>query len=304
MKRIIVLLSVLILLTACGDITPSKESIFVSILPQKFFAERIVGDILDVEVMVAPGSSPATYEPTPRQMSKLGTSKLFYAIGVPFERAWIPKIQENYPNLFIEDLSVGIRKRPVDKPASLTEEEHKHMHQGHKHHHGHEHQHGARDPHVWLDPLYAKKMSKTMFLSLSKQFPEHKVVFEQNYEKLAKDLESLDIELSNVLGNVEDKNLLVFHPAWGYLADRYGFRQIPIEIDNRNPTAKETADTIDFARENKIKIIFINSQIDSSQAKKIAQEIGAKVVSIDPLAVNYIENLKQVSSIISGKTSE
>ncbi len=305
MRRLIFILPVLVLLVACNKTESSKESIFVSILPQKYFADRIVGDLFDVEVMVAPGSNPATYEPTPRQMSKLGRSKLFYAIGVPFEQAWIPKIQKNYPELFIEDTSVSIRKRPMDESASITEEEHHDIHEQDGHHeHGHIHKPGSRDPHVWLDPEYAKVISRTMFQSLSNKYPEHNAEFKSNYDLLVKDLDSLSNDLAEVLDGVESRNLLVFHPSWGYLADRYGFRQIPIEIDNRNPTAKETAQTVEFAKHKEIKYIFINSQVDSSQAEKIAEEIGAKVISIDPLAYDYIDNLKKVATVISGRISE
>jgi zinc transport system substrate-binding protein len=295
-KQLILLILTLILLTSgcTKNAEQVDKTVFVSILPQKYFVDRITGGDMKVEVMVLPGSSPAFYEPSPRQMSLLGHASSFYSIGVPFEHSWLPKIEQNYRNLKIVDTSTGIVKRSNDEPIEIMNSEEHHE----------EHDHGMYDPHIWLDPLLAKVICLNIYNSLITLFPEQEAKYKENYDALLSDLNILDKELSTKFNNITKRNLLVFHPSWGYFADRYKLKQIAIEIDNKNPTAKETARIIDFARETKIQYIFINEQVDSSQAEKIAQEIGAKIISIDPLAENYIDNLRKVGNIISESIGE
>ncbi|MDP8231131.1 MAG: zinc ABC transporter substrate-binding protein [Candidatus Zophobacter franzmannii] len=286
-----VLLFTLILiafLTGCAK-TPSssKSTVFVSILPQKYFIERITDGAVDIEVMVKPGSSPAFYEPLPQQMSKLAKADAFYVIGVPFEQAWLKDINKNFPHLLVVDVGDGIPMRETDKPIEFMENVHREKHE-----------HGRYDPHIWLDPVYAQKICANTYISLIKLYPQHTEIFRGNYDKLISDLQGLSEELDKKLSEEVDRKLLVFHPSWGYFADRYGYQQIPIEVDNKNPTAKETARIVDYALNNKIKYIFINEQVDTSQVEKIAEEVGARVVSIDPLAENYIENLRKVGDAI------
>ena len=85
-------------------------SVFVSIGPQKYFVERIGGEQVRVEVMVKPGESPATFNPKPKKMSRLGNAKLYFPIGVPFEKIWISRIQAIQPNLKIVPLNFSYPK--------------------------------------------------------------------------------------------------------------------------------------------------------------------------------------------------
>ena len=108
-----VLACALIILFTLNVFAYDKLLVFVSIVPQKYFVQQIVRDLVDVRVMVQPGASPATYEPKPGQMVDLSKSKAYFAIGVPFENAWLKKIAAANPNMKVVHTDQGIRKIPM-----------------------------------------------------------------------------------------------------------------------------------------------------------------------------------------------
>ena len=87
----------------------------------------------------------------------------------------------------------------------------------------------------------------------------------------------------------------MYHPAWGYFADTYGLEQIPVEVEGKEPAAKQLADLIETAKANQIKVVFVEPRISQKTAESLAKEIGAKVVAIDPLGKDYVENLKKAA---------
>ncbi|UCD94208.1 MAG: zinc ABC transporter substrate-binding protein, partial [Candidatus Zixiibacteriota bacterium] len=125
---------------ARADQAPIKA--FVSIPPQAYFVERISGEDVEVQVMVGPGQSPATYEPDPRQMTLLSHSDVYFTIDMPFERQLVKKMARFSERLYIPDTRAGVRLREMGKS-----EEHS------------DHDHGLMDPHMWLDPMNVKILS-------------------------------------------------------------------------------------------------------------------------------------------------
>jgi zinc transport system substrate-binding protein len=276
------ILLVLILLPASLSAEGKRLPITVSLMPQKYFVERIGGKYVDVQVLVKPGSSPATYEPTPRQMAFLSESKLYFRIGVPFENAFIPKIRRSMKGIKIVDTRAGIKLRTMNK----TEHEH-------DKHNGDDT--SGKDPHIWLNPALVKVQIKTIADALSIADPEHKQIYTENRKLFAAELDKLNQTLAEVLAPVKGKTLMVFHPAWGYFADAYGLHQQAVEIEGKNPGARQLAHIIDQAKKEDVKVIFVQPQFSTALADKIAKSIGAAVVRIDPLAYNYISNMKKVA---------
>jgi zinc transport system substrate-binding protein len=87
---------------------------------------------------------------------------------------------------------------------------------------------------------------------------------------------------------------MVFHPAWGYFADNYGLTQVAIEHEGKQPGARGLAALIDQAKQANIKVVFVQPQFDKRQARQVAQAIGGAVVAVDPLAADYVDNLRRV----------
>ena len=262
--------------------------VFVSILPQKYFVERIGREKVEVSVMVGPGQSPATYEPLPRQMSLLSQAVLYFSIGVPFEDAWLEKIEAASPRMRMIDTKADIKRRQMERFFGEGVESRQGVTPK-------DHDHSGLDPHIWLDPVLVKQQAKKVFEALADFDPKNKGFYEHNLQKFLADLESLDQEIKAAFAEQAYQRILVFHPAWGYFCDRYGLTQIPIEMEGKEPGPGELAQIIEFAKNEQIKVVFVQAQFSSRQAQTVAQAIGGKVISIDPLALDYLDNLKRIA---------
>jgi zinc transport system substrate-binding protein len=282
-----------------------KIKAFVSILPQAYFVERVGGNRVQVSVMVGPGQSPHTYEPTPIQMSEMSEARLYFRIGVDFENVWMERVSKINPNMRVIDTRRGIELRPMrahHHKGAHDNHEAKH-HQRHSqnrptehesHHHHHDGQ-GMKDPHIWLSLRLVKIQAETIYQALTDEDPSHKVYYEANLKAFQRDLDKLDREIAHCLKDMKRRKFMVFHPAWGYFAYDYGLEEIPIEIEGKEPTAKSLHHVIEEAKEEGIKIIFVQKQFSKASAKTVARAIGGRVVQIDPLARNYLNNMRQVA---------
>ena len=295
MKKIIIkiILTTFILLTTSNLLLAENDKlkVFVSILPQKYFAERLLGNNAEVEVLIGAGMSPHTYEPLPQQMSKLSRADIFFTVGIPFEQVIINRLKNLCPNLAIVPTDENIEKI---KMAS-----HHHHDEKHEHHHEENHNHkGALDPHFWLDPQKVITMADNMAKAINSRRPELANSIKENLENIRADLNKLDAEISQMLVSFKGKTMLVFHPAFGYFATRYGLIQKAVEIEGKEPAPRQLADLIRNCRAEGIKIIFIQKQFPLATAATSSRSIGGKVVAIDPLAEDYINNLKAMAEAI------
>jgi len=254
----------------------TKPSVFVSILPLEYFVERIGREFVDVKVMVGPGQSPATYEPTPRQMTDLGRSRIYFRIGVPFEKALLPKVRDIFPDLKIVDVSRGIERLYFQ---SLSEAE-------------------TPDPHIWLDPKRGMIQARTIAEELSLLFPSRKEVFQRNLLSFLDDLKRLDHRLTSVLAPLQGRSFYVFHPAFGYFAQSYGLTQVAVEMEGKEPGLRSLSRLITRARKEGVKVIFVQPQYAKRDVEALAEAIGGAVVPIDPLPRDYIRSLDATAEAI------
>lgn len=253
----------------------AAPTVFVSILPQKFFVERIAGDLVRVEVLVPPGASPATHEPTPQQMLALSGALAWFRIGVPFEDAWAPRIIANHPRLRVVDTREGITLMPMGAGG------------------------GRRDPHIWTSPRLVSRQSETIRDALAEMLPQHRPQFAANQARFAADLAALDAELRERLASLRDRRFMIYHPAWGYFASDYGLQQIAIEVEGREPGPQTLARIITEAREAGIRVIFVQAQFSTAAAESVARAIGGQVIPIDPLAEDMIANTRVVAEALT-----
>jgi zinc transport system substrate-binding protein len=247
---------------------------FVSILPQKHFVERVGKQHVAVSVMVGPGQSPETYEPTPRQMTALARARLYFSIGVAFEDVWIKRILAANPALRVVPMQRGIALLPLTGPSGEP---------------------AGTDPHAWTSPPRVQVMAATIRDALLETDPSHRGDYESNYRVFIAELDALDRELRAILAPAKGRPFMVFHPAWGYFAETYELRQIPIEAEGKEPGAKSLARVIELGRRKGVKVIFVQSQFSRRTAETVAAAIGARLVAVDPLAENYPQNLLRVA---------
>lgn len=274
-------------LAACPllALTPAQATeplrVVVSILPQKQFVERIAGDAAQVEVLVRPGQSPATYDPTPAQMVELGRAQLYFRVGTPFEANWVPRFQSQFPKLRIVDTREGIELAPMRDARGQSAAS------------------GARDPHIWTSPRLVKRQAQTMRDALISLAPTQRERFEAGYARYAAELDALDAELRQTLAGKTQRRFMVFHPAWGYLARDYGLEMIPIEVEGKEPGPKALAALIEQARALGVRVIFVQRQFSRTAAESVARAIGGEVVELDPLAEDFIGQTRRAAAAIA-----
>lgn len=248
----------------------SKPIVAVTIVPEETFVTAVCGDLVEVVTMVPPGNSPENYEPTAELMQKFEKAALYFSIGVPTEEAnIIPSVGDTTVISLAERVAEVYPDRTFDS--------------------------GERDPHIWLSPKRVKVMIEVIVDEMSKIDPDNANTYEENGQAYIEELEDLNAQIESVLIDVQSKNFIVYHPAFGYLADDYGLTMYALEEDGKEATAKHLQEMIDLAKEKNIKVIFYQEEIDSSQSQSFAEEIGGKTIQLAPLAEDYINNLKNMA---------
>jgi zinc transport system substrate-binding protein len=269
----------------------SPLKVAVSILPQKYFVERIGGDRVAVEVMIPPGANPAVYDPKPDQLRKLSECQLYFAIRVPFEGVWVQKFRSMYSSLEVVDVTEGMELMNM---AAHTHADADESH-AHEHHH---HEAGLKDPHVWLSPPYAALMAKNMLNAMMRKDPENASYYKANYERLSSEIAALDLELQKRFSRHAKsgpRKFMVFHPAWGYFAKTYGLIQLPVELEGKEPKPAQLEKFIQLAQKEGLKVIFVQPQFSKRSAEVIAEAIGARLVTLDPLAYDWFKTLREAA---------
>jgi zinc transport system substrate-binding protein len=269
----------------------ARMSVFVTIEPLRYFAEQIGGPLVVVQALVASGQSPATYALTAREMTQLAEADLLLTIGVPMEKQLLPRIRRLFDQLTIVAAQAGLKAKTIefDRDSAAGEVGSST---------GHRHSAADLDPHVWLDPELARGIAQNVYGALAAAAPEHEPVFNHNLKRLDQDLLRLHSEIKGVLAPVTGKEMFVFHPAYGYFAEAFGLKQVAIEAGGVTPGSKHLADVIEMARARGVKAIFVQPQFSTTTAAAVAAAVGAAVVTLDPLAYDYADNMRKMAGDI------
>ena len=267
-------------LAILGPPTSTAQSVFTSIPPQAFVVEQLADDLVSVEVLLPPGASPATYEPTPKQMAALDQSRLYLQIGAPFEGPVLAKVAELMPNLDIVDCRQGVELESMD---------------GHDHDHGE----GASDPHIWLDPQRMKTVATTIATALQALLPGNATLIEQRLSTLLQAIDATDRRVASILAPYAGRTVFVFHPAYGYFTRRYGLSQMAVEEDGKAPSARRMAEVVNQLHGQRVSALFVQPQFSRSTAERVARALDCELVELDPLAYDYLVNLESMASRIA-----
>ena len=268
-----------ILITLFATFAYSKLNIVVSIPPQATFVKEIGKDKVDLTIMVNIGNSPHIYEPKPSQMKNIAKAKIYFSIGVEFEKSNLPKFINQNRNMKIIDSSLGIERISISKNQSS----------------------GKKDPHIWTTPKNVKIIAKNILKALIEIDNENRDFYQKNYKILLKKIDVTDENIKNILKNSSNKRFMVFHPSWGYFAKEYNLIQLPIEIAGKKPKPKEIIELMKTARKQNIKTILTAPEFSDKIAKQIANELKINVFGISPLNPNWSQNLENLAKEIAIK---
>ena len=282
-KSVVISLIFLLLATiACGEKEDTgKLNVVVSIVPLQEFVEKVGGEKVNVMVMVPPGASPHVYEPTPSQLRAVSAADMYVKVGTPveFEVQWLEKLLAMNRTMHVCDASGGIETITV-----LHDREHMHK--------------TPIDPHVWLSPRNARIMVENICAGFVSIDSRHADYYETNRDAYVVRLDSLDRTVIAMLDGKQNRQFLVYHPAWHYFAEAYGLEQVSVEAAGKEPTALSMQHIIENARVHDINVVFVSPQFNTKSAEVIAREIGGRVVYIDPLNKDYVANIETVAKAL------
>jgi zinc transport system substrate-binding protein len=268
----------LIVLVSCNPSGGSsgEKMITVSIPPFKYFINAIGGGDFSVNVMVPAGSNPHIYEPVPEQISSLRKSVAYVSDGyLGFEMTWLDRFYETNSRMKKLSLSQNI---DLIKPVEHSDSEHVE---------------GA-DPHFWVSPKCALVIAASVKSLLIELNPGESEKYELNYQNLVKTISALDERATLLFSGHKARSFMIFHPTLGYLARDYGLREIAVENEGKEPTPSSLKELIDIGKSEKIRVIFIQREYDTKNARAIASETGASLEIIDPLSEDWAASVEQV----------
>lgn len=271
----------------CGSRRPAADAFYVSILPLRSLVVGIVGDDFPVEVLVPPGAGPETFEPTVRQFAALNDAQSIFATGLlEFETALLAKIADPAK---VVDLSDG-----VELIAGSCSHGCKHAatESGHRAH--------GIDPHIWTSPKALRRMAANAYAVIHKRYPDS-VRYTENYRMLQAEIDRLDERVGETLARSGTAYFMIYHPAMTYYARDYGIRQIAVEQEGKEPSAKRLAALIRQARADSVGRILYQRQYPRSTVETIARDMGAEAVEIDPLREDVLVNIAEITDLIAAR---
>jgi zinc transport system substrate-binding protein len=293
-----------LLLASCliACIAPEREQsaedepigVVVTLLPQADFVKRVGGDHVKVTVMVPPGASPHTYEPTAGQLREVSRAEMYAKVGsgVEFELAWFDKIREVNRDMLIVDCSKGIPLIGAEYEQEQVEE---HADEG-----ADEHAHEGADPHIWTSPRNARIMVENICRGLIEIDPEHEAEYTANRDGYLQELDEVDAYIHERLDQyTKHRVFLIYHPSFGYFAAEYNLTQIAIEQEGKVPSPKVIQDCIDYARQYNLSYVYVAPQFATQNAEVIAHEIGGQTVFIDPLPLDYSATMRSIAASLA-----
>jgi len=260
-------------IVSCADKSKSaygKRVITVTIEPLRYFTESIVGDKFVVKTMVPQGGNPETYEPTAKQMMELSQSDLYIKVGaIGFERTWMKRLEANAPHVIVINSSDGI------EPARTVN--------------------GVADPHTWMSARNATIIARNIYNALSGIDEKDSIYFKRNLEKLNEDIEKTDVQIRACMTKEKSQAFLIYHPILTYFARDYNLRQIPMEEEGREPSAKQLSDIIAHAQSEKVKTLFVQREFSNRNTDIVSKSVGAIKVEINPLSYDWQKEMVKVA---------
>lgn len=285
MKRLAIVIVILIIavivlgytaLTKLDNVnSDGKINVAVSIGPEVQWVNAVGGDKVNVILMVPSGADPHTYEPLPDQLIEVSSAKMYAEIGSPleFETNYMSKIESANPNMLIVNCSEGITLIP-----NSAENESETM-----------------DPHDWVDPKNAKIMVNNIYNGLVKVDPADKEYFLNNRNLYMAQLDQLDENTTKILKDKKGTDILVFHPAFGYYAKDYNLTQVGVMLNDEEPSPQRIAMIVDIAKADNITVMYNEPQYDPEYMQSISSQVGGKVITVNDLDENYLQNMMNVA---------
>jgi len=286
----------LIFFTLAGCNTNKKNddgllSIYTTVYPLQDFTEKIGGDYVNVKTIYPPGADEHTFEPSQKDMIDMANGELFFYIGHGLE-GFVEKAKRILENEGVKIIAIG-EQIDIENAEEHEEESEHEEHDGHHH--------GSVDPHIWIDPIYAKEMAKIIKDALVEAMPEQKDYFDKNYNDLAIQFDNLDQEFQQLALSGKHKEFLVSHAAYSYWEHRYDLEQLSISgvSTTDEPSQKKLAAIINEVKEHQLKYILVEQNVTNRLTDIIRDEANLTELPIHNLSVLTKENIQNKDDYFS-----
>ena len=265
---------------------PTEFVVYASVAPQAYFIRRIGGEHVTVGVVIGPGQDAHTYDPTPREIERLGSAELLFTTGLEYEAAIVSALQGSGAPAAFVDLTTGIELRELEP----------HWHDPTV---PHSHENEPGDPHIWLGPEEVRIQAATIRDALVRARPALAEDFEAGYRDFIAEVDAIDRELEILLSELAGTTILVYHPAFGYFTDRYGLLQLAIEAGGREPSPRLLQVTIETALAAGVVTVFTQPEYDDVASRAVARAIGARTVAISDLGEDWPALMRRIGQAIA-----
>jgi zinc transport system substrate-binding protein len=267
-KRVVAIISGVLLLGAGSARLEARVKVLTSIFPLQEFATAVAGDRGEVALFLPPGASVHTWQPRPGDILRLASSDLFISVGSGLE-PWLSDVLRVVPSGRVHSLEVS-RELPLVRAAGGEDEEG-----------GGEHHHGPFDPHIWLDLGLDRTIVDRIAGALSAIDPEGASYFEKNAAAYKELLLRMDARFKEGLKDCRLREIVVAgHAAFGYLVRRYGLVQVALFglSPDSQATPKQMMRIIDDCLKAGIRTVFFENSVPPDLARTLAAEIGGRVL--------------------------
>ncbi len=256
-----------------------KPRLTVSIEPLRNIVEQIAGDDYDVVTVLDKGSNPETFEPSMSRRAAVDKSELFVTVGAfQFEEA-------------LAESSAG-KTETIDASEGIER-----LYGTHSHDHGD--CSGGADPHTWTSAKNAKAMAKNVAAALQRINPGKHDEYGKALGRLLSRIDSLDIKIAEQLAGAPQRAFAIWHPSLSYYARDYGLEQIAVGEESKEISPRRLKEIIEHAAGHDVRVFFFQKEFDSRQAKSINDQIGSRLVTIDPLAYDWMSQLETIANELS-----
>jgi len=285
----------ILLLTSCSPKTQQNGILLaLSIPPQAWFVSQIAGDKAQVLTLVGAGQNPHNYEPSPKQIQSLSNAGAWILSGTEFEISLRPKIAALFPELLIVDGTEGVQFRILEEHDGYD----------YKINYGETHSSLEIDRHTWLGREPAKILAAHIRDTLLIIDSANEEYYRQRCEALVRlideEFDKLKIELAPLYG----KRVFVYHPSFGYFLDEFGIFQEAVEVGGKEPSPRELNNLVARLKEEQAAAVFVQAQFPVNAARTLASAVGAEIIALDPLAEDWLENIRHMGRTLKIAVSQ
>ena len=284
MKGLVLLLSLALLVLSSGCRPAARVAgpmqLTATIAPAADILSRLAGEEAEVTTLLPQGASPENYEPTTQDIRALAESKGFFYVGdLGFERSWVERIQTQNPELKLYRLDASLE---TNSPGPS------HGADGH-----------LPDPHYWTSVLGLRALSNEALVGLVELNPLDSARYSERHRALTAQLDALQTELETTLRGRSSSAFVIYHPSLSEFAEEWGFTQLVVEEDGKEPSPRHVAEIVSKARAAGVRVVFVQQEFDSKIVQSIAEELGARTVTIRPLSADWQDELRRIAQALA-----